>query len=135
MAIDVAEIRECLENRPARSAWEEGKNEYALELFEWYVKDCKHLNDCDELSEEVTETALLNNAEDWNEYSRSGSSLIYDEDICKRLYPPSKQKAKKYGELPPSKDVTWLELQALALMQAARIVCKVANRKHKTKWL
>lgn len=40
---------------------------------------------------------LLNGAEDWQEYSHEGNSLIYDEDIYKRLYTPTERKRLKGG--------------------------------------
>lgn len=104
----------------ARSTyWRRGVKEYAQEL-------------CEELPEEfsprdVSEKMLLNGAKDWNEYSYGGCSLIYDGDIAFRLCTPSEYGKKRGGELQPSRAETWLDVQARALRQAARMVYKAAG--------
>ena len=49
-----------------------------------------------------------------------------DADIAERLCAPSELKRKKGGDLQPSSRETWLDCQARALSQAARIVLKEA---------
>jgi len=129
MARTVAEIYAEINSRPARSAWNKGVRDYAAELFDFYARESKGLADSDILTEKVTEADLLNGAQDWNEYSYGGSSLIYDADICKRLCTKRERERKHDGELSPGKGATWLGLQGLALMQASKIVLLVANRK------
>lgn len=96
------------------SAWSRGVREYATELLE----------QARENGIEGTPTAkqLLNGATSWREYSFGECSLIYNRDICARLATPSEQRAKKYGELPPNKQETWLDVQARALWQACALI-------------
>jgi hypothetical protein len=66
--------------------------------------------------------ALLNGARDWHEYSEGGCSLIRDYEIAERLCTPSELKKKKYGELPPHRGMSWIDLQARALCAASYVV-------------
>lgn len=93
------------------SAWNKGVMLYATEL----------LDDL-EPQADITEANLLNGAKDWREYSLGGCALIYDKDIASRLCSPSELKRKKGGELPPNKSEAWLDVQARALYQAARLI-------------
>ena len=129
----VADIYAMIEQTPARSAWKQGVREYAAELFDYYTKESKSLDDNDVLTEVITEEDLLNGAQDWNQYSWHGCSLIYDEDICKRLSTKREYERKHKGELPPGKGAEWLDLQALALMQASKLVRQIANREVRRK--
>jgi hypothetical protein len=102
---------EMIKNSPAKSAWQKGVKEYALELLE-------------ELEGDYTAEKLLNGAENWKAYSYGGCSLIYDTDIAERLCSPSELKRTKGGERQPSGSETWLDVQARALSQAARMIAK-----------
>ena len=123
----VAEIRKAIKERKPRSAWGKGVKEYAEELLD-NVKENRKLTENDELKE-VTEQELLNGARDWQEYSEGGCSLVYDEDICGRLLPPSEQKKKKYGELNPNSYENWIDVQARALRQAAILIFSTMKNK------
>ena len=96
-----------------RSAWNRGVVRYAMEL----------MNDVD--GKEITEKNLLGGADNWKEYSYGGYALIYDEDICHRLCTPSEIKKTKDGERRPNSYETWLDTQARALYQAARLILKI----------
>ncbi len=124
----IADIKKEIAERPARSAWDKGCREYAVELFAEVVEN-RHLTDGDTLGEDITEKELLNGARDWNQYSDGGCALIYDGDICERLCTENEAKRKKYGERKPGLYDSWLDAQAAALKQAARIVRRVANRR------
>lgn len=100
-----------------RYAWKKGVICYAYDLIEELEDD-----------EVPTEERLLNGAKDWEQYSYGGCSLIYDEDICKRLCSPSVIRRKKEGELPPNSRETWLDVQAQALRDAAQLVLKLAKK-------
>lgn len=115
------ELLEKIEQVKARSAWDKGVKLYAHELIEDVEMDELPANRID------MKIVLLNGAGTWERYSWSGNSLIYDEDICKRLCPPSEQKRKKYGELRPNSREEWLDTQARALYQAFRLVCRAAG--------
>lgn len=66
--------------------------------------------------------ALLNGASDWSGYSWGGGSLIYNGDIAARLCCPSELKKTREGERRPNSREEWLDVQARALSQAARVV-------------
>ena len=95
------------------SAWNRGVVKYAMEL----------MNDVD--GKEITEKNLLNGADNWKQYSDAGHALIYDVDICHRLCTPSEIKKTKGGERRPNKQENWLDAQARALYQAARLIMKI----------
>ena len=97
-----------------RSAWNRGVVEYALEL----------VNSID-VGEEITEKNLLNGAKNWKKYSYGGGALIYDVDICHRLCTPFEIKKTKNGERRPNGNENWLDTQARALYQAARLIMKI----------
>ena len=97
-----------------RSAWNRGVMIYALELINTV-----------EIGKEITEKNLLGGADNWKEYSYGGSALIYDELICRRLCTPSEIKKTRYGERRPNKQENWLDVQARALYQAARLIMRI----------
>ena len=106
-------IEKALEKEKARSAWKKGVILYAFEILE-------SMGDG-----EVTEENLLNGAKDWHQYSYGGCALNYDVDICHRLCSPSEIKKTKDGERRPNKQENWLDVQARALYQAARLIMKI----------
>ena len=99
-----------------RSAWARGVKAYALELVE-------NLDDSADLCNEVMlQKALLNGADNWQQYSVGGCALVYDADIAERLCSPSELKRCKGGERQPNARETWIECQARALWQAHRLI-------------
>lgn len=122
------ELKAAINNEPARSAWDKGVKKYAEELADdleeailggYYTED--KLTDRAALKEQ-----LLNGAKNWNEYSWGGSSLIYDCDIAERLCSPSELKKTHDGERRPNSREEWLDVQARALNQAARMIIMLA---------
>ena len=107
------EIKKALEKEKARSAWSKGVIQYAFDI----------LDNMDDV--EVTEKNLLNGARNWKQYSYEGHALIYDVGICHRLCTPSEIKKTKGGERRPNKQENWLDVQARALYQAARLIMKI----------
>lgn len=113
-------IREYLEARKDRSAWDKGVTVYALELLDEYAENYG------EAAAAPCKVDLLNGARDWSQYSWGGSSLIYDSDIAERLCTPSELKKTRNGERRPNSREEWLDVQARALFQAcARILWAV----------
>ena len=108
--------------KPGRSAWGRGVHAYAVELVESLDADSDLSN------ETLLRKALLNGADDWQQYSDGGCALIYDSDIAERLCSPSELKRVKGGERQPNARETWLDCQARALSQAAFLVRR-AHRK------
>lgn len=104
----VDEARARVEASKARSAWERGVKEYAMELL-------LDLDGGEALDLGTLERRLLNGADDWQHYSAGASALAYDEDIAERLLPPSRRsRAVNAGGL--------IEAQSRALAQACWLV-------------
>jgi hypothetical protein len=112
-----------IEKAPARSAWARGVKAYALELLD----NLAELT-ADQLADpESVYAALLRGAENWKQYSRGGSTLIYNGDIAARLCPPAEYKRSDDGARRPNGREEWLDVQARALSQAARLVCEAVK--------
>lgn len=113
-----------LEAQKDRSAWAGGVNAYALELVEELRERAAYEGRNPEPGKECREW-MLNGAQDWNQYSWGGSSLIYDGDIAERLCTPSELKKTRHGERRPNSREEWLDTQARALYQACNRVARV----------
>ena len=113
-----------LEAHKDRSAWGRGVNAYALELVEELRERAAYEGRNPEPGKECREW-MLNGAQDWNQYSWGGSSLIYDGDIAERLCTPSELKKTRHGERRPNSKEEWLDVQARALRQACDRVARV----------
>ena len=111
-------IRETLEARKERSAWGRGVQAYAVDLVDNLKERAAYEGRNPEPGKECREW-MLNGAQDWNQYSWGGSSLIYDGDIAERLCIPSEHKRTRHGERRPNGREEWLDVQARALHQAA----------------
>jgi len=116
-----------LEARKDRSAWDRGVNVYALELVEELEERAQYEGRNPEPGAECR-AWMLNGAQDWNQYSWGGSSLIYDEDIAERLCTPSELKKTRHGERRPNSREEWLDTQARALYQACNRVSRVYRK-------
>ena len=112
-------IMDALEKEKARSAWKTGVIQYAFDILD-------NMEDG-----EVTEKNLLSGAKDWKEYSEGGCTLINDNLICHRLCSPSEIKKTHNGERRPNKQETWLDTQARALYQAARLIMRIKREVEK----
>lgn len=121
MTIDINAITTTIKNSKARSAWDKGVTLYALELLD----NLRDLPAAD--SRQEIQKALLNGARDWDEYSWGGCSLIYNGDIAERLCSPSELKRCRGGEWRPNRREEWLDVQARALYQAFRLICRAAE--------
>lgn len=116
-----------LEARNDRSAWDKGVTAYALELVEG-LEEAAAYNERDPISWIEAKEWMLNGAQDWNQYSWGGSSLIYDYDIAARLCCPSELKKTRDGERRPNRKEEWLDVQTRALAQAYRRVISIYKR-------
>ena len=113
------EIKKALEKEKARSAWKTGVIKYAFDIL-------------DNMGEgEINEKNLLNGAKDWHQYSEGGCALVCDELICHRLSTLSEIKKTRDGERCPNKYETWIDVQARALYQAARLIMKIKKEVEK----
>lgn len=125
----VNEIREAIEAKNTRSAWSRGVKEYARELLaelEDAIID-GYFDGEDMAAPALLKRQLLNGASDWSQYSWGGCSLIYDEDIARRLCTVSEFKKTRGGERRPNASEEWLDTQARALGQAARWIMQEAR--------
>ena len=115
-----------------RSAWAKGVTVYALELLEDLRESCTGgwFEEDDLGSSRLVEKGLLNGASDWTQYSWGGCSLIYDPQIAARLCTKSELKLTRNGERNPNSREQWLDTQARALYQAARIVVDAVTRSY-----
>ena len=125
----IKSIRETIENKPTRSAWDQGKKAYAMELLENLEEGINGgcIDPADLESPKLLKKAMLNGAADWAQYSWGGCSLIYDGDIAERLCTPSEYKRKRGGDLQPNSRESWLDVQARALSQAANCIINAAR--------
>ena len=122
---EYAEIKETLETRKDRSAWDKGVTIYALELLEEYAERAAYEGRQAANTAEFKEW-LKNGASDWDQYSWGGSSLIYNSDIAERLCCPSELRKTRNGERRPNSHEEWLDTQARALRQAAGRLTRAA---------
>ena len=124
--LNVKELKKAIDSHKARSAWARGVKVYAYELVEEWAEN----NGGDNAvfnGNPADKKALLNGADDWNQYSWGGCSLIYDGDIAARLATPSELKRTRGGELRPNAREEWLDTQARALHQAERLIMRLAK--------
>lgn len=117
-------VAEIINGREQRSAWRRGVTAYALELLEELKEGVNggYISADDLNTPADFSRALLNGASDWSAYSWGGGALIYNGDIAARLCCPSELKKTREGERRPNSREEWLDVQARALSQAARVV-------------
>lgn len=126
----IEKMRKALEEEPTRSAWGRGVKEYAAGLVADLAESIKggYFSADDIAAPLLLKKQLLNGASDWTQYSWGGCSLIYNEDIAQRLCTPSELKKTRNGERRPNANEEWLDTQARALNQAARMVQRIARK-------
>jgi hypothetical protein len=126
----IAEIRQEIENKKTRSAWDRGVKEYALELLEDIENERNAAKETDmQVYPATLEVELLNGAMNWKQFSWGGCSLIYDKQIAKRLCTASELKKTRNGERRPNGREEWPDVQARALKQAAQRIKNAAREK------
>lgn len=106
------EIIAIIDATSPRSAWNKAVKAYALEILENLPRNVEY-GSIDSLRADA-----LNGAKDWKQYSWGGCSLIYNEDIARRVCTPSEFKKTRNGERRPNAREEWLDCQARALNQA-----------------
>ncbi|MEG1662996.1 MAG: hypothetical protein RR338_03330 [Clostridia bacterium] len=120
----LSEIEKEIEARTERSAWARGVKAYALELLENAIENHGAAHRYADRPEARKD--LLNGADSWHTYSWGGSALIYGGDIAQRLCTPSEYKRSHDGDRKPNGRDEWLDTQARALHQAARLIVGTA---------
>lgn len=121
------QITADIEARKPRSAWGCGVMEYAADLVDELRERAEYEGRNPEPGKECREW-MLNGAADWEQYSWGGCSLIYNWDIANRLCCPSELEKNRNGERRPNSREEWLDTQARALYQAARLVSGIYSR-------
>ena len=118
----LAKAMQTLERRKDRSAWGRGVTAYAVDMLQriadYYTDGYISADDLSNCT--ACQTAALNGARNWSEYSWGGSALVYDGDIAAALCTPSELKNTRNGERRPNSQEEWLDVQARALYQAFR---------------
>lgn len=119
-----------IDKTKSRSCWFKGVKTYALDLLDtlYWDTDYDPITTWSELNK-----ALLNGANSWLQYSEGGLSLIWDSEIAERLCTPSELKRTDYGLKNPNKSETWIQVQARALYQAARLIETLYNNMQEVK--
>lgn len=139
----VSQIEVALNAEKRRSQWSKGVRAYALELCE-KLKESEDVQNGGHFLNYLLSGAF--NAAQGNStferlfnacklYSKCGDALIYNEDICQRLFTPSeiKKVRRKDGSLrAPNKRETLIDVQARALFQAASEIERIVNKWFKT---
>jgi hypothetical protein len=130
MEKSIEQLKAIIEKEPARSAWSKGVKIYAIELVDELQEaiEGNYFDAEDIATPNMLKKQLLNGAQDWMQYSYGGCSLIYDCDIAERLCSPSELKRTRDGERSPNAKEEWLDVQARALYQAARLVMRAAKK-------
>lgn len=108
------DIKTAVAASKVKSAWTKGVRRTALDLL-------------DSLEGDYSQAALLNGAENWQAWSYGGCGLIYDADIAQVFCSPSELRRVRGGDRQPSAQESWLDLQARAAGQAARLIARAAK--------
>ena len=120
-----SDILAALEARKDRRAWDKGVTAYAVELLDKYQKRAE-FEGREAASRKELEEWILNGASTWSKYSWGGFALVCDRDIEQRLCSPSELKRTRNGERCPNSREEWLDVQAIALAQAAKRLINAA---------
>ena len=106
----------------ARTYWERGVTDFALDLLENYENICKECENDGNPVPACNKETLLNGADDWRAYCYYGFALIYDGDIAKALCTPSEFKRLGEGRRAPNSRENWMDVQARAYYQAYQLL-------------
>lgn len=117
----VGEIRTIINSRTYRSAWDKGVKLYANELLDQLAETISYAPEALD-NARLLKRALLNGAADWKQYSEGGCSLIYSDEIAKRLCTTTELKRTQNGCKAPNPREQWLDVQARALYQACNLI-------------
>lgn len=123
---NVKRVANAVNNKKTRGAWNNGVKYYAVMLCENLQEMAEYYAETGE-EVELNEAEILNGAKDWKQYSYGGCALIYDCGIAETLCSPSELKRFDGGNKQPNSRETWLDVQARALKQAARLVLDCAR--------
>lgn len=115
-------MRNQINAKRCRSAWDKGVRLYALELID-SIEEAAECEGEQPANERELKCLALNGAADWQQYSEGGCSLIYNKQIAERLCTASELKKTDNGRKDPNARESWIDCQARALFQAWIKVC------------
>ena len=114
---EMQKIRERLEAAKSRPAWDEGVKKIAENLLDKYEEIVRDREGSDPVPP-LTEKAVLNGANGWEQYCYGGCAMIYDREIAKTLCTPSELRRTDFGRKGPNSRETWMDVQVRAHVQA-----------------
>lgn len=115
-------LAKVAERAEITAGWYNGVADYALDLID--SLDEMNFDPSKDYTIDELYKLMLNGANDWRQYSYGGSSLIYNDDIAKRLCTPSELERNHSSELPVAGYDSCLDMQAKALSQASGYVIR-----------
>ena len=127
------ELVERIEKSPARSAWQKGVRQYAIELVDNWIanygitEELLAFNIFSNPDSYDLENVLLNGCKDWKQYARYGCGLVYDRLIAIRLCAPHELKKTRNGEKNPNPHEDWLDCEGRALFQAWMLIKRIVS--------
>lgn len=110
-------MRNQINAKRCRSAWEKGVRLYALEIVE-SLEQRANVEGVHPANVKELQRWALFGAMDWTQYSEGGCALIYNGDIAERLCTPSELKKTRNGQRDPNPRESWIDVQTRALYQA-----------------
>lgn len=118
---EMQKIRERLEGIKPRSAWDKGVKEIAESLLDQYEEIVRYGEGSDPVPP-LTEKAVLNGANSWEQYCYGGCAMIYDREIAETLCTPSELRRTDHGRKAPNSRETWMDVQVRAHVQAWALI-------------
>lgn len=118
---EMQKIRERLEGIKPRSAWGKGVKKIAKGLLDKYEEIVRYREGSDPVPP-LTEKAVLNGANGWEQYCYGGCAMICDREIAKTLCTPSELRRTDYGRKAPNSRESWLDVQVRAHAQAWALI-------------
>ena len=110
-------MRNQINAKRCRSAWDKGVRLYALELID-SIEEVAEWEGEQPANEHELKRLALNGAADWQQYSEGCCSLIYNKQIAERLCTASELKKTDNGRKAPNARESWIDCQTRALFQA-----------------
>lgn len=117
----IKEVRERLNARNGRSAWDKGVIAYAHDMLD-SLEENFTAEEIENIGFGDLKKSILNGAKNWKQYSEGGCALCYDMQIAKRLCTKSELKRTHNGVNKPNKEESWLDVQTRALYQAYSLI-------------
>ena len=118
---EMQKIRERLAATKPRTAWDKGVKKIAENLLDKYEEIVRDREGSDPVPP-LTEKAVLNGADSWEQYCYGGCATIYSAVIARTLCTPSELRRTDYGRKAPNLRETWMDVQVRAHVQAWELI-------------